>query len=179
MEPEEINKKELMEYCEYSGRLGTIKYYFRYLGNWVLQTLAKVSPHPGVAVKLQRIRGVKIGNHVYIGPSVNIDDLYPELIIIEDYVSIGMRSLIFAHSNPTCSMEIKKNYYPREVKTTTFKRGAWIAPGCIILAGVTIGENSIVGAGSVVIRDVEPYTIVGGSPAKFLKKLNKIHSGGK
>lgn len=177
MEPEEINKNELMGYYGYSGRSGTIKYYFRYLGNWILQTLAKISPHPGVAVRLQRIRGVKIGNHVYIGPSVNIDDLYPELIIIEDYVSIGMRSMIFAHSNPTCSIEIKKNYYPREIKTTTIKRGAWIAPGCIILAGVTIGENSIVGAGSAVIRDVEPYTIVGGSPAKFLKKLNKINSG--
>ena len=173
-EPENINKRELMDYYGYKGRVGIAKYYFRYLGNWILQTLAKMSPHPGVAAKLQRIRGVKIGDHVYIGPDVNLDDLYPELITIEDYVSIGMRSLIFAHSNPTCSMEIKTTYYPREVAPTTIKCGAWVAPGCIILAGVTIGENSIVGAGSVVVRDVEPYTIVGGSPAKLVKRLDRL-----
>ena len=172
-EPEEINKKELMGYYGYKGKVGTAKYYFRYLGNWILQTLAKVSPHPGLTVKLQRLRGVKIGKHVYIGPDVNLDDLYPHLITIEDYVSIGMRTLIFVHSNPTCSIEIKNNYYQREVAPTTIKRGAWITPGCIILAGVTIGENSIVGAGSVVVKDVEPYTIVGGSPAKLIKRLER------
>ena len=171
--PEEINKKELMDYYSYKGKIGTAKYYLRYLGSWILQTLAKVSPHPGLAVKLQRIRGVNIGNHVYVGPDVNLDDLYPHLITIEDYVSIGMRTLIFVHSNPTCSLEIKNNYYQREVAPTTIKRGAWITPGCIILAGVTIGENSIVGAGSVVVKDVEPYTIVGGSPAKLIKRLER------
>lgn len=181
-EPEEINKKELMDFYRYKGKFGTVKYYLRYLCNWTLQTLAKFSPHPGIAVSLQRIRGVKIGKHVFIGPDVNLDDLYPALITIEDYVSIGMRSLVFCHSNPTYSIEIKKNYYPREVAPTKIKRGAWVAPGCIILAGVTIGENSIVGAGSVVLKDVEPYTIVGGNPARLIKRLNKsvseeVHRG--
>lgn len=174
-EPEAINKRELMEYYGYTGSLGTAKYYLRYLVHWVLQTVAKISPHPGIAAKLQRIRGVNIGDHVYIGPNVNLDDLYPNLITIEDYVSIGMRTLIFAHSNPTCSIDIKKNYYQREIAPTRIKRGAWIAPGCIILAGVTIGENSIIGAGSVVIKDVEPYTIVGGSPAKLIRRLEQVN----
>jgi acetyltransferase-like isoleucine patch superfamily enzyme len=84
-----------------------------------------------------------------------------------------MRTLIFCHSNPTCSIEIKKNYYPRQVASTTIRHGVWIAPGCIILAGITIGENSIVGAGSVVVKDVEPYTIVAGNPARLIKRLHK------
>jgi acetyltransferase-like isoleucine patch superfamily enzyme len=171
--PEDINQKELMEYYGDTGVSGGIRYYVRYASHWVLQGLAKKSPHPGLSAMLQRIRGVKIGNHVYIGPDVNIDDLYPHLVTIEDYVSIGMRSMVFTHSNPTCSIEIKTKYYPRIVKPTTIKRGAWVAPGCIILAGVTIGENSIVGAGSIVIKDVEPYTIVAGNPAKVVKKLEK------
>lgn len=172
-EPEDINKKELMDYYGYTGSLGTIQYYFHYLINWILQTLAKISPHPGFTVVLQRIRGVKIGEHVYIGPGVNLDDLYPSMINIDDYVSIGMQSLIFAHSNPTNSIYIKKKYYPREVAPTTIKKGAWIAPRTTILAGVTIGENSIVGAGSVVLKNVEPYTIVAGNPAKLIKVLEK------
>jgi acetyltransferase-like isoleucine patch superfamily enzyme len=84
-----------------------------------------------------------------------------------------MNGMIFAHSNPTCSIEIKQKYFPRVVKPTTIKRDAWVAPGCIILAGVTIGENSVVGAGSLVVKDVEPYTIVAGHPAKLVKTLDR------
>lgn len=173
-DPEEINKKELMDYYGYKGLTGTARYYYRYMVNWMVQSLAKRSPHPGLAVKLQRFRGIKVGKHVYIGPDVNLDDLYPQLITIEDYVSIGMRTMIFTHSNPTCSIDIKDHFYPREVKPTVIKRGAWVAPGCIILAGISIGENSVVAAGSVVIKDVEPYTVVGGNPAKAIKKLQII-----
>lgn len=170
-EPEEINLQELLDYYGYKSRLGKIRYYFQYFRSWILQTLAKSSPHSGLAVTFQRMRGVKIGKHVYIGPGVNIDDLYPEQITIEDYVSIGMNSMIFSHSNPTCSIELKREYYPRKVAPTTIKRGVWIPPGCIILAGVTIGEKAVIGAGSVVIEDVEPYTVVVGNPAKLVKRL--------
>ena len=68
-------------------------------------------------------------------------------------------------------LELKQKYYPRRVSPTKIKKGAWITPGCIILAGVTIGENAVVGAGSVVTKDVEPYTVVAGNPAKIIKKL--------
>ncbi len=172
-EPEQINARELMEYFGYSGLIGHLRLYLRFLYNWILQSLARASPHPELTVILQRARGAKIGKHVFIGPGVNIDDLYPHLINIEDYVSIGMRTMIFAHSNPTCSAEIKRKYYPRKVAPTTIKRGAWIPPGCIILAGVTIGENSVIGAGSVITRDVEPYTVVAGNPASLVKRLER------
>lgn len=167
----EINNREMLDYCGYEGRLGLLKFYVRFFFNWTLQTIAKISPHPEIARICQKIRGVKIGNPVYIGPNVNIDDLYPELVTIEDFVSVGMGTMIFAHSNPTCSLELKTKYFPRKVGPTVIKNGAWIAPGSIILSGITIGENSVVGAGSVVTKDVPPYTIVGGSPAKVLKKL--------
>jgi len=45
----------------------------------------------------------------------------------------------------------------------------WIGHGAIIIAGVTIGTGSIIAAGSVVVKDVAPYTIVGGNPAKYIK----------
>ena len=46
----------------------------------------------------------------------------------------------------------------------------WIASGAMILPGVTIGEGAVVTAGSVVVKDVEPWTVVGGNPAKMIKK---------
>lgn len=50
-------------------------------------------------------------------------------------------------------------------------RNVWIGAGSTILRGVTIGENSVVGAGSVVTKDVEPNTIVAGNPAKVIKRI--------
>ena len=50
---------------------------------------------------------------------------------------------------------------------------AWIGTGCKILKGVTIGEGAVVQAGSVVVKDVEPWTIVGGNPALVIKRLEK------
>ena len=46
----------------------------------------------------------------------------------------------------------------------------WVATGAVILPGVTIGEGAVVAAGAVVVKDVEPWTVVGGNPAKFIKK---------
>ena len=49
----------------------------------------------------------------------------------------------------------------------------WIGAGSIILNGITIGEGAVVGAGSVVTKDVNPYTIVAGNPAKEIRKIVK------
>ena len=173
MQPEEINKKELMDYYGYKGPLAIIRLYLFFLKDYILYMLAYYGPHPGLTIMLNRLRGVKIGKHVYIGPRVFIDGAYPHLVSIEDYVSIGMNTMINAHSNPTCSLELKQKYYPRRVASTKIKKGAWITPGCIILAGITIGENAVVGAGSVVIKDVEPYSVVAGNPAKLIKRLTE------
>ena len=51
------------------------------------------------------------------------------------------------------------------------KRGASIGSGAILLCGITVGENAMIGAGSVVTRDVPPDTIVAGNPARFVKSL--------
>lgn len=171
--PEELNEQELMDYYGYKGKIGKAKLKARLARSWILQFLASISPTSNLAATFHRARGVKIGCHVFIGPHVQIDLLYPHLVTIEDYVSIGMNSMIFAHSNPTCSIFLKKNFYPREVAPVVIKRGAWIPPGTIVLHGTTIGENSVVGAGSVVVRDVDPFTIAAGVPAREIKKLRE------
>ncbi len=171
--PRILNKLEIMEYYGYKGLLGNLRFYLRFIIGRTLQTLAFLAPMPQLAVTLHRLRGVKIGKYVYIGQGVQMDSLYPALITIEDYVSIGVGSMIFAHSQPGYSIEIKKKYYPTRAAPVTIKRDAWIAPGAIILCGVTIGENSVIGAGSVVTRDVEPYTCVAGNPAEVIKRLER------
>lgn len=56
-------------------------------------------------------------------------------------------------------------------KRIVIKDGAWIGAGAIVLPGITVGEMAIVGAGSVVTRDVPPYAIVAGNPAKIIRMM--------
>ena len=169
--PEKTNNIELMDFYGYKGNLGKFKIKFKLLMHYILSFFAKISPSSDLTIKLHRFRGAKIGKHVYIGPGVEIDLLYPKMIEIEDYVSIGMHTMIFAHSNPTCSINIKREFYPRKVQKVRILRGSWVPPGCIILPGVTIGPDSIIGAGSVVINNVEQNSLYAGIPAKKIKNL--------
>lgn len=137
---------------------------------WLLHSIAERTPIPSMVVKIHRLRGTKIGRDVYIGEGVHIDVLHPELVTIDDNVSIGMRTMIFAHQSHWSPF--LETIYPRKLSPVYIRKGSWIAPGCIILPGVTIGENSVVGSGSIVLRNVEPYTIVAGNPAKIIKKID-------
>ena len=64
--------------------------------------------------------------------------------------------------------QIETSYEPKG--DTIIENDAWIGMNAMIMPGVTIGEGAIVAAGSVVAKDVPPYTIVGGNPAKEIKK---------
>ena len=167
-----INEEELMEYYGYSGLGGKIKLRFNYLNSWFLHNLAFHSTHSGFAIKMQRSRGVKIGSNCHFNPYAFIDLIYPKLITIGDNVRLGSYYMLFAHSNPTANLFLKKGQYPRKVAEINIKSGAVINPGAIIISGVTIGENSIISPGSVVTHDVPDYCVVVGNPARVVKKIN-------
>jgi len=128
---------------------------------------------PSFRVFLQRLRGVKIGKGVFIGISCYLDPVRPDLITIEDWVSLAGRITILTHSEPTQPLREILGEEGNKFAPVKIKCGAWITVDCVILPGVTIGENSIVAAGSVVTKDVPPYTIVGGVPAKFIKEIKR------
>ncbi len=166
------NEKELMDFYGYKGTFGRIKIRIKFFNSWFYHSLAYSSPIPSWAIRFQRRRGVKIGENCHISPYVLIDLLHPELIKIEDNVTISSNSMIFAHINPTSNEFLKNHGYPRTIKPVVIKKGAIISVGCIIIAGVTIGENSIVGAGSVVTQDIPDYCVVVGNPARVVKKID-------
>jgi len=166
------NESELMQYYGYTGNIGKIKLRLKFLKSWMLHSLAYSSPLPNFVIKLQRSRGVKIGKNCHFSPYVLIDLLHPELITIEDNVTIASNSMIFAHVNPTTNEFLKNHGYPRTIKPVVIKNGAIVSVGCIIIAGVTIGENSIVGAGSVVSQDIPDFCIAVGNPARVIKRID-------
>lgn len=106
-------------------------------------------------------------------PQWEIDKLY-----IGDYVSIGAEAVILMGGNNThrtdwfsCYAHLDKiteEYRPKG--DTVIKDGVWIGMRAMVMPGVTIGEGAVIAASAVVTKDVEPYSLVGGNPAKIIKK---------
>lgn len=95
-------------------------------------------------------------------------------ITIEDDVMLGSSVHIYVHNHkfddPTLPI-IQQGYYPSE--PVLIKQGSWVGARVIILPGVTIGRNAVVGAGSVVTKDVPPFTLAVGNPARVIRVLKE------
>src|SRR5690242_18566322 len=169
--PIHINEEELMRYRGYSGGIGRLKFRLNYLRSWFLQSIAYSSPHPGLAIMMQRARGVEIGRNCYIGEHVHIDLIHPEMVKIGDNVTIGNNTMIYAHSVASANSFLKSIGYGRKIEPVIIKSGAVIFPGCIITAGITIGTNSLIAVGSVVAQTIPDYCVAAGNPARVVKKI--------
>jgi len=107
----------------------------------------KISSHTFIC------EGVTIEDGVFIGHNVTfINDPYPR------------------STTPEGKMQTEQDWV---CIPTLVKKGASIGSSATILCGVTIGEGAIVGAGAVVTKDVEPYTVVAGNPARVLRRLDE------
>lgn len=119
---------------------------------------------------------VEVQKNAFIGKNCKISShtFICEGVTIEDDVFIG-HGVTFVNdsypraTNPGGALQTESDW---KVEFTTVKKGASIGSGSTILANVTIGENAIVGAGSVVTKDVPPNTIAAGNPAKVLRKMD-------
>ena len=167
-----INEKEVMDYYGYSGNFGRFKMKIKFLRGWILHSLAYSSPLSGFSINMQRSRGVKIGKNCHFNPYVLIDLIYPKMVELGDNVTLVSHSMIFAHSNPSANLFLKQGDFPRKISKVKIKSGAVINPGVIIIAGVTVGENSIISPRSVVTQDIPDYCIAVGNPARVIKKIN-------
>lgn len=95
-----------------------------------------------------------------------------EGVVIEDNVFIGHGVMFINDSYPRATADGKlQTEADWRVENTVIKKGASIGTGSTILANVTVGENAIVGAGSVVTRSVPPNAIVAGNPARVLRYI--------
>ncbi len=105
---------------------------------------------------------IKIGNRVLISHNCNIfdNDTHP---LDAEKRHVQFKNII----NQGQPKNINLND-----KAVVIKNDVLIGANAIVLKGVTIGEGAVVAAGSVVAKDVEPYTVVAGNPAKFIKKIN-------
>jgi len=137
----------------------------------VLMEFAKKRISYKIRIEIYKLLGMRIGENVYIGPGLEIiDQTLSNLVTLGERVTISPRVTLVVSSSPNKS-KLRDVVYPRKIGKITIEDDAWIATGAIILPGITIGKMSVVGAGSVVTKDVLPFTVVGGVPAKVIKRI--------
>jgi len=116
----------------------------------------------GVGARIWSAESIEIGNRVMVAHNVNILDS------LTHPLSARLRHRHFRH--------IATVGHPRSIDLGELPvricDDAWIAAGASVLRGVTVGRGAIVGAGAVVTKDVEPWTVVGGNPARVIRHLD-------
>lgn len=161
----------------------------RALWNIVWFFLFRLTPDRGLVlfvrwrVFLLRLFGAKIGRHCAIRNSCKVwqpwnlelgdwvalsedCDIYSvDKIKIGSQTTISCGAFLCCASHDVTSPIMELTYAPIEIG-----ENAWIAARAIVMPGVRIGDGAVVGAGAVVVHDVESWTIVGGNPAKFIKR---------
>jgi maltose O-acetyltransferase len=134
--------------------------------------LVKWIPLYKLRATLMRLSGYSLGRDVYIGQDLLVIDEPSDrgMIRIGDRVAISPRVTLVTSSRPNFSRI--EPFVPVLHSPINIENDAWLGTGVIVLPGTKIGEGAVVAANSVVTKNVEPYTIVGGSPAEFIREVH-------
>jgi acetyltransferase-like isoleucine patch superfamily enzyme len=111
---------------------------------------------------------ITVGRNVFINQNCTFYDLGG--LDIADDVMIGPNVSLITSGHP---IEPSRRRDFVTAKPIVIGRNVWIAAGATVIGGVTVGENAVVGAGSVVTRDVPPNTLVGGNPARVIRAIDE------
>ncbi|MHB8201693.1 MAG: sugar O-acetyltransferase [Acidithiobacillus sp.] len=109
---------------------------------------------------------ISVGRNVFVNQNCTFYDLGG--LYIADDVMIGPNVSIITSGHPIDPSQRRASVVAKPI---VIERNVWIAAGATIIGGVTVGENSVVAAGSVVTKNVPPNTLVGGNPAKIIRSI--------
>jgi len=110
---------------------------------------------------LFRLSGITIGRGGFIGMAGYMEDYLPQNVVIEDTATISFGVTFVAHGF--------KRDMTNDEKHIIIRKRAYVGAASVLLPGIEIGEAAVVGAGSVVTKDVPPGAIVAGAPARILR----------
>lgn len=139
------------------------------MNSWLLSPFLPRKIRPWV---LRRV-GCHVGKGCFIGDNVRIDTGHSDMITLEDGVSVAGGTRLLCHQRDFTDYFVGSDYLKLgyTIKPIVLKKGCLVGMESFVMPGVTIGEGAIVGAGSLVTKDVPAWTIATGRPAKVVKKI--------
>ena len=139
------------------------------LANFFLEIFTHITAwHRARVFFFKTLTGAKVGKDCLIGQWARFDPIFPDLIDFEEDCGVGIGCTVLTHSYMGVD---RMTFYFGPVKIC---RHARVGAHSVILPGVTIGEGAVVGAGSVVDKDVPPHTFAAGAPAKIRKRKSEM-----
>lgn len=124
--------------------------------------------------RLMRKMGCHVGEGCFIGDHVRIDQGHADMITLEDGVSVAGGSRLLCHQRDFSEYFVGSDYNKLryKIKPIVLKKGCLIGMESFVLPGVTVGEGAIVGAGSLVTKDIPAWTVATGRPAKVVREIS-------
>jgi len=139
--------------------------FWKVVKSFIVITIARFTPWLPVKNWMYRtFLHMEVGEKTAIALMVMMDTMFPERIHVGDNSIIGYNTTILAHEYLLDEYRLGDVYIGSNVM---------IGANSLILPGVTIGDYSIIGAGSVVTKDVPPHAFMAGNPAKFIRMINE------
>lgn len=170
------------------GDVSLMKVFSKFFGNIYRKQLEKMmdwsilqSFNPRkIRPILMRRMGCNVGKECFIGDYVRVDTGHADMITVEDHVSIASGTRLLCHQRDFSDYCVGDDYMDLGyiIKPIVLKKGCLIGMESFVMPGVTVGEGAIVGAGSLVTKDIPAWTIAAGRPAKVLKQIPKRELGG-
>lgn len=142
-----------------------------FMNSWLLSPFEPRRLRPWVLKKI----GCHIGKDIFIGDNVRIDAGHSDLIYIDDYAHVTGGCRLLCHQRDLKGYCVGDNASKLKYKTGEIHigKGVMIGMESLIMPGVTIGDGAIVGAFSLVTKDIPAWTIATGRPAKVVKEIPK------
>ena len=139
------------------------------MNSWLLSPFLPRRVRPWVLKKI----GCHVGKGCFVGDNVRIDTGHSDMITLEDSVSIAGGTRLLCHQRDFTDYFVGSDYMKLGyiIKPIVLKKGCLIGMESFVMPGVTVGEGAIVGAGSLVTRDIPAWTIATGRPAKVVKEI--------
>lgn len=125
--------------------------------------------------RILRKLGCKVGKNVFVGDYVRVDLSHADMITIDDHAHIASGTRLLCHQRNMSDYCVGDDYAKLGyiIKPIHLCKGSLVGMDSFIMPGVTVGEGAIVGAGSLVTKDVPAWTVATGRPAKVVKQIPK------
>lgn len=139
------------------------------MDSWLFEPILPRKMRPWIMRKC----GCHVGKGCFIGDNVHFDSGHADLITLEDSVSVAGGTRILCHQRDFSDYCVGDDYMKLGyiLKPIVLKKGCLIGMESFVMPGVTVGEGAIVGAGSMVTKDIPAWTVAMGRPAKVVKEV--------